>query len=376
MLSLAVPIAYDAIKWGKRAYNGYKVLKAVADKANKFRRAPTLVRQTCGLCSALLEPMAVAEALAVRHASLRIVGPALKLAQATVAQCNALVQEPDDDDWQGWLQTGAEGVTNEARIRGLQESLTRAMTALHLALVAVSVSLEPRSHLAPFCFVRGAFLAAHETFVRMEMGRERRLRLCGGELWRRGIRLASGGQRVDAMQQLSISVRVSLQRGELRPDDEDEDEDDDEDDGEDDGDEGEAAGEARRASGGGAGTDELTLRFDPAEPSDGGGGEEGEEGAEGASKAVVLAVEPGLRFRRLWARQLAEELASTHADDFVDLVGADAVCCALPPPPAPGPPGSPPPCAHTHGGRARPSPTEGRRPPRSRRARAHRFSRR
>ena len=72
MLSLAVPIAYDAIKWGKRAYNGYKALKAVADKANSFRRAPTLVRQTCGLCSALLEPMAVAEALAVRHEALHL----------------------------------------------------------------------------------------------------------------------------------------------------------------------------------------------------------------------------------------------------------------------------------------------------------------
>ena len=99
----------------------------------------------------------VAEALAMRHVSLRIVGPALTLAHATVAQFNALVVEPEDDDWHTWLQTGVAGVSNQSRLEALQGALTRAMTAMHLALVSVSVSLEPRVAVTPFRFLRGAF---------------------------------------------------------------------------------------------------------------------------------------------------------------------------------------------------------------------------
>jgi hypothetical protein len=43
-------------------------------------------------------------------------------------------------------------------------------------------------------------------------------------------------------------------------------------------------------------------------------------------EAVVLAVESGLRFRRVWARQLAAEIAPPHGDDFADLVGAESLC--------------------------------------------------
>ena len=151
------PLAFEAVKWGKRAYTGYKALKAVADKAQTFRRAPAIISETCALCAALLEPMAVAEALATRHVSLRIVGPALTLAQATVAQFNALVVEPEDDDWHTWLQTGVAGVSNQSRLEALQGALTRAMTAMHLALISVSVSLEPRVAVSPFRFLRAAF---------------------------------------------------------------------------------------------------------------------------------------------------------------------------------------------------------------------------
>ena len=80
------PLAIEAVKWGKRAYTGYKALRVVADRAQSFRRAPAIIRETCALCASLLEPMAVAEAMATRHVSLQIVGPALTLAQATVAQ--------------------------------------------------------------------------------------------------------------------------------------------------------------------------------------------------------------------------------------------------------------------------------------------------
>ena len=151
------PLAFEAVKWGKRAYTGYKALRAVADKAQTFRRAPAIISETCALCAALLEPMAVAEALATRHVSLRIVGPALTLAQATVAQFNALVVEPEDDDWHTWLQTGVAGVSNQSRLEALQGALTRAMTGMHLALISVSVSLEPRVAVTPFRFLRAAF---------------------------------------------------------------------------------------------------------------------------------------------------------------------------------------------------------------------------
>ena len=320
------PLAFEAVKWGKRAYTGYKALKAVADKARSFRRAPAIISETCALCAALLEPMAVAEALATRHVSLRIVGPALTLAQATVAQFSALVVEPEDDDWQTWLQTGVAGVSNESRLQALQGALTRAMTAMQLALLSVSVSLEPRVAVTPFRFLRGAFQNAHDRLVQMEMGRERRLRLCGGELWRRGIRLGSGGEPIDAMQRL-FDVRVSLQRGEpTAADDEDDDDFDDDEDGggedgkveeEDDEKNGAETGDAEARSGGGGGggggghgCDELTLRFDPLDGSGGGGG-----GGGGGVEAVVLAVEAGLRFRRVWAAQLAAEIGPPHGDD-------------------------------------------------------------
>ena len=76
---LAAGLAPEAIKWGRHAWNGYKVLKAGVDKAAKFRHAPAVMRYTCDLCATLLEPLAVAEALATRQRSLRIVGPALLL---------------------------------------------------------------------------------------------------------------------------------------------------------------------------------------------------------------------------------------------------------------------------------------------------------
>ena len=316
------PLAYD---WSKRAWQGYKALKLVADKAQSFRRAPAIIRQTSSLCAALLEPMAIAEALASRHDSLRIVGPALTLAHSTVAACNALVidnDEPEDEDWQSWLATGTKGVTREMQLNSMQDQLARAMTALHLALVSVSVSLEPRCAVAPFRFVRAAFLQAHDAFLQMEMGRERRLRLCGGELWQRGIRLASGGGEVDAMQRL-FEARVSLQRGqagaeELESDEEaaaEDEEDEDEAAEEEGGGAGAGAGEADRGA-----ADELTLRFDPqGEPDTGDGGDGG------GPEAQVLAVDQQLAFRRRWAKELAAEMLS-QGDDWLDLVGTHALC--------------------------------------------------
>ena len=116
---------YSGYRWssrrsgGESAHTGYKALKVVAEKARSFRRAPAIISETCALCAALLEPMVVAEALATRHVSLRIVVPVLTLAQATVAEFSELVVEPEDDDWQTWLQTGVAGVSNESRLQAL-----------------------------------------------------------------------------------------------------------------------------------------------------------------------------------------------------------------------------------------------------------------
>ena len=86
---IAAATAFEALKWGKRAYTGYKALRAVANKAQSFSRAPAIISETCALCAALLEPLAVAEAMAIRHVSLRIVGPAITLAQDALAQVRA-----------------------------------------------------------------------------------------------------------------------------------------------------------------------------------------------------------------------------------------------------------------------------------------------
>ena len=49
------------------------------------------------------------------------------------------------------------GVSNQSRLEALQGALTRAMTGMHLALISVSVSLEPRVAVTPFRFLRAAF---------------------------------------------------------------------------------------------------------------------------------------------------------------------------------------------------------------------------
>ena len=134
-------------------------LKAGVDKAAKFRHAPAVMRYTCDLCATLLEPLAVAEALATRQRSLRIVGPALLLCQATVARCNALVTEPDDDSEAGWkeyLSARTEGVSKYDRLKDMQEQLSRATAALQLVLV----DADRRPH-EPAALPRPVLVAVH-----------------------------------------------------------------------------------------------------------------------------------------------------------------------------------------------------------------------
>ena len=56
------PALMDA---GKKAWAGYKGAKGAVDAVRKFRRAPEEMRFTFQLCSALLDVLPVAEALAI-----------------------------------------------------------------------------------------------------------------------------------------------------------------------------------------------------------------------------------------------------------------------------------------------------------------------
>ena len=326
MLVAAAALAPDAIRWGKHAWSGYKVLKAGVDKADRFRHAPAVMRYTCDLCAALLEPMAVAEALATRHRALRIVGPALLLAQSTVARFNALVTEPEDDTEKGWasyLSTAKEGFSKFDQLMEMQQQLSRAASALQLALQAVSVSsLPPCFAISPFRYLRDAFEKAQDSYLQLEMGRQRKLPLCGGEVWQRGIAVSTRGRRgergkADKMQRL-FDCRVSLQRGAPTTTDDEgsEDEDEDEDGG------GAAPTPSPNApSPGATPSDALSLRF---EARGGDGSERASGGASGEERCVPL--DETVQLRRRWAHEM--ELG----DEFLDLVGEDALCCEPAPP--------------------------------------------
>jgi hypothetical protein len=152
--------------------------------------------------------MAIVQSLATRHLALRIVGPALMLAQSTVQRCNALLDAPDDDseeEWQAWLATHTEGLTKLQQLTLMQERLGHAMGALQLALLAVNTTMAPQFATSPFAFVRAAFNQAQAAYLELEMGRTRKLTLCGGELWQRGLQVSGRGGtgQVDAMQRLS-----------------------------------------------------------------------------------------------------------------------------------------------------------------------------
>jgi hypothetical protein len=153
----------------------------------------------------------VAEPLATRHHSLRIVGAAVILARQAVQQCHALVDEAAvEDSEEGWAEWMAAGRKMEALAQA-QHKIALASGALQLALSAVAASGLPAGHAAaPFRYVPAAFEQAHTTLTQMEMGRTRSVLLCGGELWQRGA-----GAR-GSMRHL-FRCRVRLHRGHRKP---------------------------------------------------------------------------------------------------------------------------------------------------------------
>ena len=317
------PALMDA---GKKAWAGYKGAKGAVDAVRKFRRAPEEMRFTFQLCSALLDVLPVAEALATRHMSLRIVGAAVVLARQAVQQCDLLQVDADsvDDTTDGWADWMRAGSKLEA-IQRVQTRLSLAMTSLQLALSAVAASsLGPGYASSPFHFLPDAFAQAHKTLQEMEMGRTASVLLCGGELWQRGApptqltsRKAAAGS-AGAMTKL-FACRLRLHRGQRTASIDDDDDDDDDEDAS-------AAGtpEAKARAAMPPSPDReagLCLWFHSVEERE----EEDDDGDEQERERVVL-LDETVRFQRAWSHKLAEGMHGDHGTDFLDMVGPSVLC--------------------------------------------------
>ncbi|KAL1503817.1 hypothetical protein AB1Y20_016002 [Prymnesium parvum] len=295
-----------------QAKQGYQLFQAGVDKLHRFRDAPQVVRYTCDLCATLLAPLLAAEALATRRRAHLLVSAALRLARATVRECEALLPAAEGEaevSWAEWLVCRTEGASKVEKLREMQHKLSSAALALQLALATVSVSLPHGYAASPFCYVREAFDEAAQRYVEVEMGRERKVLLCGGELWQRGI-LVSGGAHSDAMKKL-FECRVSLRSDSLPEEEEGEEGEEEEEEEE----EEEGGGGEEEAKGSGLGraaaSEKLSLLFE-------------EWRADGeACEERRVPLEHSVRFRRFWSRELLHDGA---CDEFVDVVGEEALC--------------------------------------------------
>ena len=334
--------AVQLVDAGKKAWSGCKGAKALIHTVQKYRRAPEEMRFTFQLAGCVVESLSVAEALATRHMSLRIVGSPVLLARAAVQQCEALFVEATVTDteagWAEWMRTGQ-------KFEALQQAQARlalAMNALQLALSAVSAStLPPRFAISPFAYVPDAFEIAHHQLQQIQMGRTHSILLAGGELWQRGLSRSTSGRagasQNDAMR-LLFSSCVRLHRGSRRAWDEDNEEEEDDDDDDDD----EAAGaqakpaagaQGRRAAAPAAaaanrtpdtdGSESLVLWFVAR-------GDAADDGDEGDTERVVP-LDDTVKLRRWWSQELAAELSGSHGSDFLEIVGRDVLCYQLTP---------------------------------------------
>ena len=328
----------DAVVLGRGAWTGFKHAKAAADRVQRWRRAPAALRQTFALCGVLCESLSVAEQLASRHLALQVVGSAVALARATLADCLALIGDGLNDDsaidWKEWLEAGRKF---EA-LQQMQMHIQMAMSSLQLAFAAVQASTLPPGYArAPFAYLPAAFDLAHGRLQEMEMGRVTSIHLADGELWQRGFQPSTGAVS-DALRQLTrrdSTLRVHLlcgskalaaaQAGKGDPA-----EASDEDEGEEDEDEGREEGKGESGGGEGGDHDGLYLRFASAPPSAGaswaspGGRSPGAEEADDYER--VLCLDEAVKMRRLWSEELAAELRGRHGADFLEVVGPEVLC--------------------------------------------------
>jgi hypothetical protein len=354
-----------AVGAGKFAWNGYKGAKAIITTVKKYRHAPSEMDFTFQLCSCLLDALPVGEALAARHLSLRHVGTAVLLARSAIQECRALIDSSVDDTedgWKEWMRTGQKF----EQLKEVQSRLTMAISALQLALSAVTASTLPlRFATSPFAYVPDAIEVAHQSLLQMEMRRTRSIVLSGGELWQRGLPSASarGGGRASAARaatsdamKLLFSTRVRLHRGSRKGGEEAADDDSDDDDDDDDSDE---EGAAPTAAGGGGKrgsaaaataaktptpdkerSDALCLWFIATGSADD-DDDDGSDDEGGGERERVLHLDETVRFRRVWSEELAAELKGDHGADFLEMVGAEVLCYEFQPSTLPNPSASP-----------------------------------
>jgi hypothetical protein len=341
--------AVTLVDAGRQAWQGVKAVKATAQVVKRYRRAPGEMEFAFQLCACLLEALPVAEALATRHKTLAIVGAAVMMARQAAQQAALMVDDTIDDTeegWAEWMQTGRK----LEDIKELQTRLALAISSLQLALAAVQasgLSLAGSFATSPFAYVPDAFEVAHSTLQQMEMGRTRSLLLCGGELWQRGLvgratgGKATGGKAVDAMRLLFAS-RVRLHRGSRRRgangepleplDGHDRDDDSDDEEGDEEGEGGDAKDTRGHASPDAEGSDALALWFLSCDggggdgDGDGGGGGGGGGDDDDGERERVLVLDETVRFRRLWAAELAAELGPEHGPSFLEVAGEHSLC--------------------------------------------------
>ena len=111
----------------RAAWCGIRSCKSAVDNVNRLRRAPEKLRSIADLCSCLLEPLSVAEALASREASLRLVIAAVAFARSAVVACNILLDTfTEEDSWSDWLNSAAK----LEQLSRLETRLANAMSAL------------------------------------------------------------------------------------------------------------------------------------------------------------------------------------------------------------------------------------------------------
>ena len=181
MLNGALMVAPVLIEHGKKAWLGYKGAKAVLNTALSFRRAPEEMEFTFQMYACLLEALEIAEPLAVRHASMRLVGSAVILARSAILRCQLLMESADVDDaqqnWSAWIDTGRK----KEELMRVQARLSMATNSLNLALSAVAASPLPRGFAAsPFARVPQALDDAHTALNEMlELRRTSALLLWG-----------------------------------------------------------------------------------------------------------------------------------------------------------------------------------------------------
>mmetsp|Transcript_31335 Transcript_31335/g.81858 ORF Transcript_31335/g.81858 Transcript_31335/m.81858 type:complete len:453 (+) Transcript_31335:67-1425(+) len=327
-MALSLLAAPAVISAAKTAWQGIRAGKAAVDNVQRLRRAPGELRFTAQLCASVLEPLAIAETLAIRQVSLNIIGAAVMCARTAIAECKTMLCSVADEDtdvgWADWLKTG----TKIDELHRVQSRLVMAMNALQLALAAVAASLPVGCARSPFRLEPAAFELAHATMQQIELGRTRSVLLAIGDLWQRGIQSSGAGAKSDQLTdalRLLCACRVRLHVGSPPPsarrcqqeaslvEEVDDSDTDDDDSGSSGGQSDDDACPTRVVSEGTPTDHRLFLRFSCVAPGD----------EDATAEDRILELDETVQLRRLWSHELASELAGKNGVHFLDMLGHD-----------------------------------------------------